>query len=224
MNDDYPVQLSIDYGDGTRNRLTTLFRIILIIPIAIVAGLLGGAIALFGEDSTVLISATQSGEGVSGPASGILLGYAGGITIGILLLILFRKKYPRWVFNFLVEVARLTARVEAYLFLLVDEYPSTDEDQSVHLDIEYPDAGSDLNRFLPLIKWLLAIPHYIALIILGIIAVLVTIIAWFAIIITGKYPRSMFDFVVGVGRWSTRVIAYAFLLTTDRYPPFRLSP
>ena len=223
MNDEYPVQLSIDYGDGTRNRLTTLFRIILIIPIAIVAGFLAGTVLLFGDSNTLLLTWDwNESEGAIDQINGILFGYGAGITVGILLLILFRKKYPRWVFNFLVEVARLTTRVEAYLLLLVDEYPSTDEEQSVHLDIEYPDAENDLNRFLPLVKWLLAIPHYIALIVLGIIAVLLTIVAWFAIIITGRYPRAIFDFVVGVGRWGTRVVAYAFLLTTDRYPPFRL--
>ena len=210
MNDDYPVQLSIDYGDGTRNRLTTLFRLIMIIPIAIVAGLLGSTGITFLY--TVANSDTLSSI------------YIPSIVLGILLLILFRKKYPRWVFNFLLEVTRLTARVSAYIALLVDEYPSTDEEQSVHLDITYPDAEADLNRFLPLIKWLLAIPHYIVLAILYIIVILVTIIAWFAIIITGKYPEGMFNFVVGVERWGYRVIAYAFLLTTDRYPPFRLSP
>ena len=210
MNDDYPVQLSIDYGDGTRNRLTTLFRLIMIIPIAIVAGLLGST------GITFLYTMANSDT-----LSSI---YIPSIVLGILLLILFRKKYPRWVFNFLLEVTRLTARVSAYIALLVDEYPSTDEEQSVHLDITYPDAEADLNRFLPLIKWLLAIPHYIVLAILYIIVILVTIIAWFAIIITGKYPQGMFNFVVGVERWGYRVIAYAFLLTTDRYPPFRLSP
>ena len=140
------------------------------------------------------------------------------------LMILFRRKYPRWVFDFQLEVLRFNARVSAYISLLTDEYPSTDEEQSVHLDIAYPDAGADLNRFMPLIKWLLAIPHYIVLLILEIIALIVTIIAWFAIIITGKYPEGMFNFVVGVARWSNRVTAYAFMLATDRYPPFRLSP
>ena len=103
-----------------------------------------------------------------------------------------------------------------------DEYPSTDEEQSVHLDIVYPDAKEDLNRWLPLVKWLLAIPHYFVLIILGIVSMVLIIIAWFAILFTSRYPKEMFDFVVGVERWSLRVTAYAFLLTTDKYPPFRL--
>ncbi len=190
MNDDYPVQLNIDYGDGTRNRLTTFFRLIMMIPILV-----------------VLAAVSYSSAGFAA-----------------FLMILFRKKYPKWVFDFQLEVLRFNARVSAYISLLTDEYPSTDEEQSVHLDIAYPDAASELNRFLPLIKWLLAIPHYIVLYILGIVAFVITIIAWFAIIITGKYPQGMFNFVVGVERWGYRVIAYAFLLTTDRYPPFRLSP
>ncbi len=190
MNDDYPVQYSVDYGDGTRNRLTTLFRLITMIPILV-----------------VLMAVTYS-----------------SVVIAALLMILFRQKYPKWMFDFQLEMVRFNARVSAYISLLTDEYPSTDEEQSVHLDIAYPDAATELNRFLPLIKWLLAIPHYIVLIVLQIIALVVTIIAWFAIIITGKYPEGMFNFVVGVTRWSYRVTAYAFLLATDRYPPFRLSP
>ena len=141
-----------------------------------------------------------------------------------LLLILFRKKYPRWWFDFNLELARFSARVNAYILLLRDEYPSTDEHQAVHLDIAYPDVEGQLNRFMPLVKWLLAIPHYIVLIILGIAALVVTIIVWFAILIVGRHPRGLFDFVVGASRWSNRVGAYAFLLSTDRYPPFRLSP
>ncbi len=190
MNDDYPVQLSIDYGDGSRNRLTTFFRLIIMIPILVVLMVV--------SYSTVAFAA--------------------------FLMILFRKKYPKWMFDYQLEVLRFNARVSAYLSLLTDEYPSTDEEQSVHLDVAYPDADADLNRFMPLIKWLLAVPHLIVLFVLEIIALIVTIIAWFAIIITGKYPSGMFNYVVGVARWSNRVTAYAFLLTTDRYPPFRLNP
>ena len=190
MNDDYPVQFSIDYGDGTRSRLTTFFRLIMMIPILVVLAVVSYSSAAFAA----------------------------------FLMILFRKKYPKWMFDFQLEMLRFNARVSAYISLLTDEYPSSDEEQSVHLDVAYPDAESELNRFLPLIKWLLAIPHYIVLLILYIIVILVTIVAWFAIIITGKYPQGMFNFVVGVERWGYRVVAYALLLTTDRYPPFRLNP
>ncbi len=96
------------------------------------------------------------------------------------------------------------------------------EEQSVHLEIDYPDVERDLNRWMPLVKWFLAIPHYIVLIVLGVIAVFAIIIAWFAILFTGRYPRALFDYVVGVGRWGLRVQAYVSLLVTDRYPPFSL--
>jgi hypothetical protein len=140
-----------------------------------------------------------------------------------LLMILFRRKYPRWWFDFNVELIRFTARVGAYAALLTDRYPSTDEEQSVHIEIEYPDAERDLNRWLPLVKWLLAIPHIVVLFVLAVIALLAVIAAWFAILFTGRYPRGLFDFVVGVNRWALRVEGYALLLVTDRYPPFSMS-
>ncbi len=189
MKTDYPVQYSVDYGDGARSRLTTLFRLIMVIPVFIVL---------------MLVSYSTT-------------------TFGVFLMILFRKKYPKWLFDYQLELARFDARVIAYLGLLTDEYPSSDEEQTVHVEIAYPDAATELNRFMPLIKWLLAIPHFIVLWILNIVALLVTIIAWFAIMITGKYPSILFNFAVGVARWGLRVTSYAFLLTTDRYPPFSLN-
>ena len=186
QSDVYPVQLSVDYPDGGLNRLSTFFRLIMVIPIIIVQAFL----ATLGF-----------------PAS---------------LMILFRRKYPRWWFDYSLELARFTTRISAYLYLLRDEYPATDEEQAVHVEIAYPDVERDLNRWLPLIKWLLAIPHYIVLWLLSIVQMVVVIIAWFAILFTGRYPRGMFDLVVGVMQWSLRVQAYASLLTTDRYPPFSL--
>ena len=207
QGDTYPVQYSVDYPEGPRNRLTALFRIILVIPILIVIALVGGYSS----------SGNLEFDQIFGPL------FAGGIIfLPPLLMILFRKKYPRWWFDWNLELQRFSARVGAYLFFLRDEYPSTDEEQAVHLDIPYPNVEEDLNRFLPLIKWLLAIPHYIVLAVLGTLALIVTLIAWLAILITGRYPRGMFDFVVGVGRWAYRVLAYVALLSTDRYPPFRL--
>jgi hypothetical protein len=138
-------------------------------------------------------------------------------------MIVFRMRYPRWWFGFARELARFGARIGAYLTLLTDQYPSTVEEQSVHLEIEYPEAERDLNRWLPLVKWLLAIPHYLVLVVLWLAAIVAVVVAWFAILVTGRYPRALFDFVVGVGRWSLRVAAYAFLLVTDRYPPFSLN-
>ena len=204
----YPVQFSVDYPEGSRNRLTALVRIILAIPILVIVALVSG----YSSSGNLTIDQATSPLVVGGV-----------VWTATILMLLFRRKYPHWWFDWNLELQRFSARVGAYVGLLRDEYPSTDEEQSVHLDIPYPDAGQDLNRFMPLVKWLLAIPHYIILFVLSLIAFIVTIIAWFAILIVGRYPRGMFDFVVGVSRWGYRVAAYAFLLTTDRYPPFRLS-
>ena len=209
-DDMYPVQFSVDYPEEPRNRLSVLVRIILAIPILVVLILIGKYLSIenenFDPEETIIVFVA-----------------AGGIWAATILMILFRHKYPRWWFDWGLELNRFSARVGAYILLWRDEYPSTDEEQAVHLDIAYPDVEGQLNRFMPLVKWLLAIPHYIVLMVLWIVALVVTVIAWFAILIVGRYPRGMFDFVVGVDRWSYRVIAYAFLLTTDRYPPFRLS-
>ena len=208
-DDMYPVSLEVDYPEEGRNRLTALVRIILAIPIFIIIILISGYSSSGNPDIDEAIAPL----------------FAGGVVmLATVLMILFKKKYPRWWFDWNLELSRFSARVTAYLFLLRDEYPSTDEEQSVHLDIAYPDAESQLNRFMPLVKWLLAIPHYIILTLLGILVLFITIIAWFAILILGRYPRGMFNFVVGVFRWGTRVGAYAFMMTTDRYPPFSTSP
>ncbi len=205
----YPVQFSVDYPARPLNRLTTAFRILVAIPILIVLGSVSG-----GE------WARFSSHGSTYAFSG-----AGGLLFfGPLLMILFRQKYPRWWFDWNLELQRFTNRVGVYLALMDDGYPATDQQQAVHLDYVYPDATRDLNRWLPLVKWLLAIPHYIVLFFLWIAAIVVVIIAWFAILFTGRYPRSMFDFVEGVIRWGARVVAYAFVLVTDRYPPFALTP
>lgn len=206
----YPARLEIDYPESS-SRPKTLFRIILVIPIVFVAALLtGGFSGLDTESETV--NDLVAGLGVTG----------GVLFFATLLMLLFRRKYPRWWFDWNLELTRFTTRIGAYLVLLRDEYPSTDEQQAVHLDLDYPDAANDLNRFLPIVKWILAIPHYVVLAVLGVAAVIVTVIAWFAIIFTGRYPRGMFDFVVGFIRWSLRVEAYVALLITDRYPPFSL--
>jgi hypothetical protein len=206
---DYAARLEIDYQERL-DRLTTFFRLIWAIPILVILGLLTAS------GTTRYVN--EAGMAIEQSAGGI----TAGLFLATVLMIVFRQRYPRWWFDFALELGRFSARVGTYLLLLTDRYPSTTEAQAVHLDIDYPDAERDLNRWLPLVKWLLAIPHYIVLAVLGILVVLVTIIAWFAILITGRYPRGMFDFVVGVGRWATRVWAYAFLLVTDRYPPFSL--
>jgi hypothetical protein len=208
----YPAGLDVDYPDRPLNRLTTFFRLFTIIPIAIVL--------------SVVSSATQvySGGGTESDATVVAIGAGGVLVAGPLLMILFRQKYPRWWFDWNLELTRFSTRVSVYAALLDDRYPSTDEHQAVRLELRYPDVPNELNRWLPLVKWFLAIPHYIVLAFLGLGAFVSVVIAWFAILITGRYPRGLFDFVVGVGRWCLRVGAYAFLLTTDRYPPFSLRP
>ena len=207
----YPVQLDVEYPDRPLNRLTSAFRIFTAIPILILAAALAGSNGSYtwgmGDHESTRSGATGIGLLVVAPA----------------LMILFRQKYPRWWFDWNVNLLAFTNRVGAYCFLLTDVYPATDEDQSVHLTVPYPDVPNDLNRWLPLVKWLLAIPHYIVLFFLFIGAIVAAIVAWFAILFTGRFPRGLFDYMVGVGRWENRVTAYAFIMTTDEYPPFRLS-
>jgi hypothetical protein len=201
---DYPVSLSIDYSEKS-DRLTAFFRIFMIIPIFIILCFLAG----------------QTGY-ASEPADNLIIFGSGIIFVPTLLMILFRKKYPKWWFDWNLSLTKFSTRVFSYLLLLTDQYPSTDEEQAVHIEIPYPDAAKELKRGMPLIKWFLAIPHIFILCFLYIAVIVVTIIAWFSILFTGKYPESLFEFVVGVIRWSLRVSAYAFLLTTDKYPSFSL--
>ncbi len=205
----YPVSFTVDYPDRDLNRLTTLFRIFVAIPILIVLGTVSG----------------QTSTTTAGSTSVRYVAAAGGILFaGPLLMILFRRKYPRWWFDWNLEFQRFSSRVSVYLALMDDQYPSTDEHQSVYLDYRYPDVETDLNRWLPLVKWLLAIPHYIVLFFLDIAAIIVVIVTWFVILFTGRYPRQLFDFVEGVFRWNNRVLGYAIVLITDEYPPFSLQP
>jgi hypothetical protein len=202
----YPVQFAIDYPDRSLNRMTSAFRIFAAVPILIVLGAVSNSSFAWSHNGAMAAS-----------------GVGGTLFFGPLLMILFRQKYPRWWFDWNVELQRFTNRVVVYLLLMDDRYPSTDDQQGVHLDYVYPDASRDLNRWLPLVKWLLVIPHLIVLLFLWLAAAVVVVVAWFAILFTGRYPRRMFGFVEGVLRWGQRVIAYAFLLVTDAYPPFRLT-
>jgi hypothetical protein len=208
--DEYPVGFSVDYPDRQLNRLTTAFRIFTVIPIAIVLGTITGYSARY--------------DGSGGTAGSVAIGGTGLLAIPPLLMILFREKYPRWWFDWNLELLRFMNRVGVYVALLDDRYPSTDDHQAVRLDFPYPDVQRDLNRWLPLVKWLMAIPHYFVLFVLYVGAFFAVIAAWFAILFTGRFPRGLFDYLVGVGRWHNRVTAYAFILVTDRYPPFRLAP
>ncbi len=212
MNDDasYPVQFSDDYPDRALDRLTSALRVFTVIPIAIVLGSIGA----YGGDW----------DGDAGDGGIYAAGAAGLLFIPPLLMILFRQKYPRWWFDWNLQLLRFTNRVGVYLALMDDRYPSTDEEQAVHLDFPYPDARNDLNRWLPLVKWFLAIPHYIVLFFLYLGVNVVVFIARFAILFTCRYPLGLFDYVEGVMRWHNRVVGYAFALVTDHYPPFRLRP
>jgi hypothetical protein len=210
MDDHHPVSFDVDYPDRPLNRLTTALRVFTVIPILIVLATITGYQASYDAGGDTAGTFAAGGTGL--------------LFLPPLLLLLFRQKYPRWWFEWNLELLRFSTRVGVYIGLLDDRYPSTDDHQAVRLDYPYPDAERELNRWLPLVKWLLAIPHYIVLFFLYIGVLFAVIAAWFAILFTGRYPRGLFDFVVGVGRWHTRVIAYALVLVTDRYPPFRLAP
>lgn len=199
----YPASLRIDYPEQS-DRLTVLFRLLLALPALVILGLLVGT------------GTQDSGDEVS------YIGTAGLVMVPTVLMILIRRKYPRWWFDWNVALTKFANRILAYVLLLRDEYPSTDEEQAVHIDIAYPDVDRDLNRWMPLIKWLVVLPHVVLLALLWAAVIVCWIVAWFAILLTARYPRELFDFVVGVMRWSLRVDAYAVLLTTDEYPPFRL--
>jgi len=206
--DPQAARLTIDYPDRDLDRVSTALRLVYAIPVLIVLGVVAGTV----------------GGDTAGETGGRISAFGGGLLVlPVLLMIVFRNKYPRWWFDFNLQLARFSTRVLSYLALMSDRYPSTDDEQSVHLDLDYPNVSEDLNRWLPLVKWLLAVPHYVVLLFLGAAAGIAVVIAWFAVLFTGRYPRAIFDFVEGVLRWALRVEAYAFLLVTDRYPPFSLA-
>lgn len=205
----YPVSFAVDYPDRPLNRLTTFFRIFTVIPITIVYAAITGFSTSWESAGETTVTIAASGIGL--------------LFLPVLLLLLFRQKYPRWWFDWNLNLQRFSNRVAAYALLMDDRYPSTDDEQAVRLDYSYPDAEA-LSRGMPLVKWFLAIPHYVVLLFLHVGAFFVAIFAWFAILFTGRYPRGAFDYVEGVLRWHNRVIGYAFALVTDRYPPFSLRP
>lgn len=203
----YPAKLTVEYTP-VHDRWTACLRIFYAVPIVIIWAL--------------LFTGPGGGSSDHGSGSGAAWG-AGIVFLPALLMIVFRQKYPRWWYDWNLNLMKFGMRVAAFVLLLRDEYPSTDEEQAVRVDFPYPDARAGIDRWLPLVKWLLALPHYFCLFGLGVAVAVFTVVSWFAILFTGSYPRAMFDLVVGAMRWGLRVSAYAFLLVTDEYPPFRLS-
>ena len=208
--DTYPVTFEVEYPERSLDRLTTFFRLFTVIPIAIVMATITGFSTTYNDVGDTTVTITTAGIGL--------------LFLPTLLMILFRQKYPRWWFDWNLNFQSFSNRIGVYVALMNDRYPSTDEEQSVHLVYPYPEVEGELGRGMPLVKWFLAIPHYIVLFFLSIGAFFAVVVAWFAILFTGRYPRGLFDYVEGVLRWHNRVVGYAFALVTDRYPPFRLSP
>jgi hypothetical protein len=225
----YPVKLSINYPDRELNRLTSFFRIFMVIPIAILLALIirpelswekppEWRVEVSNENQQLIVGFPEEAGRWS-----LGLTAASFLALPTLLMILFRQKYPKWWFDWNVALIKFSARVASYLSLMNDQYPATDEEQWVQIEIPYPDVKKDLIRWYPLVKWLLAFPHYILLAFLYIAVFISVIIAWLVILFTRRYPKDIFSFVTGVFRWDLRVLSYAFLLVTDKYPPFRLN-
>lgn len=208
--DPYPVSFGVEYQDRPLNRLTSFFRFLTVIPIAILLASVTGTQSTYAGPGDTTITIGLTGVGI--------------LFVPVLLMLLFRHKYPRWWYEWNLELQRFVNRIAVYSLLMDDRYPSTDERQAVALDYPYPEAEAELSRGLPLVKWLLAIPHYVILTFLWLAAFFAVVGAWFAILFTGRYPRGLFSFVEGVLRWHNRVVGYAFVLITDRYPPFSMNP
>jgi hypothetical protein len=199
----YPVTFEAEYPEQLA-RLSSAFRIILFIPVAIFLALVGGQAFNYSD---------------FGDATTISLSGGGGIVLAIWAAVLVRQYIPNWLFDFQVALIRFQARAYGYLALLTDRFPAFEGEYPINFDVRYPDK---LNRWKVAIwKIITSIPHFIILIFLYVAAFVVVVIAWFAILFTGRYPLGLHTFVAGVFRWSLRVQAYIFSLT-DEYPPFSL--
>lgn len=199
-----PTELSIDYPDRKLNRVKTFLRPILAIPILIILGGLFGA-PFFWEQGMWHWKIPALPAFVIGPTA---------------LMILFKQKYPSWWFDWNLNMTRFSTRVFSYMALLTDVYPSTDDPQGVDLKLYRPNPEEDLVRWMPYLKWFLAIPHYVVLFFLNTAGTMAIVLAWFSILFTGRYPKKLFNFVVEIYHWNLRVVSYAFLFITDNYPPF----
>jgi cobalamin synthase len=197
----YPVSFDVEPQTADRNRLTTAFRLILAIPQVLIVGS-PGSISFGANSGTGAFGAVVS-------VTSVLSWFA----------ILFTGRYPRGLWDLAKMYMRWRANVVAYVALLRDEYPPFGTGAyAVTFDVEYPEQS---NRWSVAFRLILAIPQLLALVVVLLAWVVTVIIAWFAILFTGRYPQGLYGFGVGVQRWTLRVQAYLFLMR-DEYPPFSL--
>jgi len=195
------IQTLIQVELEDRNRLTAFFRLVIVMPVAIY-------VSAFAIDS------------ISTDTWGYSLG--GLIFLPTLLALVFRGIYPSYALAFNHALISLETRVNAYALLLTDDYPSIEENDIVKITLPEVGEGSQLNRYLPLIKWFLAIPLYVMAIIYLVYGLFLTLFAWLSILFSGKYPVWCADAMVGILAFYNRVYGYAFILITDEYPSFSL--
>ena len=196
------VKTEIQIKHKDRNRTTVFWRGILAFPVVIF-------VAAFAQSTF-----SESENGAAGTA--------GLIVLPTLLALLFRGKYPSYVLTFNHALIELSTRLAAYVLILNDKYPSIESNSKVSVVFPDVDGGKKLNRWLLLVKWILALPHYIVGIVYLLISLVVTVIAWVQTSITGKYPRWAGEIVFGTIAYWNRVQGYMLLLVTDKYPSFKL--
>jgi hypothetical protein len=195
------IETQIDVSLTERNRLTALFRLVLVVPMVI-----------------FIASFAPAADLSSGDASYFMVGF---LSLPVFLAIVFRQIYPSYILSFNEALLSLQTRVDAYVLMLTDEFPSIEENDVVSVTFPEVDAKA-LNRWLPLIKWFIAIPLYLVGIFYAIYAAFLTLIGWISILFTGNYPEKCAEGVVGTIAYWNRVIGYALLLVTDEYPTFSL--
>ena len=197
------IQLQVN----NRDRFTVFFRAFFIIPVAIFASSFSG-----GSSSSDSFGTHFSSNSY----------FAGIFIVPVVLTLLFRGVYPSYVLQFNKALLSLSLRIGAYFLLLTDEYPSIEANEKIGVEFPEIQGGKTLNRGLPLVKWILAIPLYVVGVVYGVYAIMLTILAWFTIVITGAYPEWCAEGVIGTVAYWNRVMGYAFVLVTDEYPSFSL--
>ena len=194
------IETAITVQLDNRDRKSVLLRIFLVVPMAI------------------FISAFTAWSG-STEASTFLSGL---LFLPVLLALVFRGIYPSYILDFNRSLLALSTRVTAYILLLNDKYPSIEESEDVKITFPDVEGGAKLNRYMPLVKWLLAVPLYIVGVVYAFYGLAVLIFTWFTILFTGKMPAFSGEVLLGVTQYWNRVYGYAFLLVTDEYPSFSL--